>query len=388
MFELIIFFVIAAVSILSALGVIFNKNVVHSALTLLLHFGSLAFLYFMLNAQFLGVAQILVYAGAIVVLFLFVVMLIGADLGEQVGSWASGQNVFLMALGLILLTVIGAALFGNAFTGAKGEMTPAAIAQAGQVQIIAATLFTEYTLPFKLVAVLLTVGVIGVVWLAHHQQRQKYRQVVAVLDAAWPGETQQVHQDKLRVNWLRRPNLFDFDWVEIKQATDAEVTRFAGQISQDTDNWRGLRYPQMVCVVAPEVRLSEDTLRQTWENCFGEVRVAEVEEWEHDWSNSAIVLPVIERRPLFRLGRRWVLIPAQYPDYFNVRGNDDERGQPDFQRLFQLPGFCHRAVFVFMEMAVAAVEVAVGLAQLVELTRHKDAVEHQRVQFIEGIGGR
>jgi NADH-quinone oxidoreductase subunit J len=276
MFELIIFFVVAAVAVLAALGVIFNRNVVHSALSLLLHFGSLAFLYFLLNAQFLGVAQILVYAGAIVVLFLFVVMLIGADLGEPVGSWLSGQNIFLMVLGLILLTVVGTAVFENAFPGSKGTMTPEVVAQAGQVQVIAAKLFTEYTLPFQLVAVLLTVGVIGVVWLAQHQQRQKFRQVVAVLDAGWPGEAQQVHPDKLRVNWLRRPKLFDFDWVEIKQATDADVTRFAGQISQDTDNWRGMRYPQMVCLVAPEAGLSADTMRQLQEQ-FGEVRVAEVE---------------------------------------------------------------------------------------------------------------
>jgi NADH-quinone oxidoreductase subunit J len=158
MLEQFIFYATAVVAVLSALSVIFNKNVVHSALFLLVNFTSLAVLYFILNAQFLGVAQILVYAGAIVVLFLFVVMLIGADLGEKIGSWFSGQNLLLMVLGLILLTVIGTAVFEGAMFGTPGTMTQESVAQFGQTQMLGAVLFTQYTLPFQLVAVLLSVG--------------------------------------------------------------------------------------------------------------------------------------------------------------------------------------------------------------------------------------
>lgn len=276
MLEQILFFALAAVAIVSALGVIFNRNVVHSALFLLMNFGTLAFLYFMLNAQFLGVAQILVYAGAIVVLFLFVVMLIGADLGEKVDSWASGQNILLMILGLILLVVLGASVLQSTVLGDSGQMTNAAVAEFGQTQVIGAVLFTQYTLPFQLVAVILSVGVVGVVWLAQHQQRQKFREVVAVLDAGWDGESQRVNHDKLRVNWLNRPNLFDFDWIEIVDATDADVVRFTQQISQDDDSWRAIRYPQMVCVVDPQAGLSAGTMAQL-RDMFGEVRRAEVE---------------------------------------------------------------------------------------------------------------
>jgi NADH-quinone oxidoreductase subunit J len=272
----IFFYALAAVAILSALGVIFNRNVVHSALFLLVNFVTLAFLYFMLNAQFLGVAQILVYAGAIVVLFLFVVMLIGADLGEKVDSWMSGQNIMLMVLGLILLGVLGASVFQATTLGDSGQMTPEAIAEFGQTEVIGAVLFTGYTLPFQLVAVILSVGVIGVVWLAQHQQRQKFREVVAVLDAGWSGESQRINHDKLRVNWLNRPNLFDFDWIEIADATDDDVARFTQQISQDDDSWRAIRYPQMVCVVDPQAGLSAGTLAQL-RDMFGEVRRAEVE---------------------------------------------------------------------------------------------------------------
>ena len=101
------FLITAAISVIAAFGVIFNRNVVHSALSLLVNFAAIAVLYFTLNAQFLGVAQILVYAGAIVVLFLFVVMLLGADLGEAIPSWMTVRNVFLVVLGLILLTILG-----------------------------------------------------------------------------------------------------------------------------------------------------------------------------------------------------------------------------------------------------------------------------------------
>lgn len=169
MFEQPLFFILAAIAVISALGVVFNKNLVHSALSLLVNFCTLAMFYFMLNAQFLGIVQILVYAGAIVVLFLFVVMLLGAELGERVTSWLSLRNIAMIALSLVLLTIIGTAVFENfVIQGARGSFTPAAVQQYGQVQLIGSVLFTDYVLPFQLVGVLLSVGVIGVVWLARH----------------------------------------------------------------------------------------------------------------------------------------------------------------------------------------------------------------------------
>lgn len=268
------FLILAAVAILSALGVVFNRNVVHSALSLLLHFCTLAILYFSLNAQFLGIAQVLVYAGAIVVLFLFVVMLVGSDFGEPVNSWLSGQNIFLGILALILLTVIGTAVFEYAIQGETSNFSPQLNEEFGQTEAIAGVLFTQYTLPFQLVAVLLSVGVIGVVWLAQHQQRQNFREVVAVLDAGWDAETERIGVDRQRVNWLRRQRVFDFDWVEIVNATDRDVESFVVQIGNDTDDWRQSRYPQMQCVISPQCVLSENTL-QILKNTFGEVRVGE-----------------------------------------------------------------------------------------------------------------
>ena len=169
----IFFLIVAAIAVVAALGVIFNRNVVHSALSLLVNFCSLAVLYFMLNAQFLAVAQILVYAGAIVVLFLFVVMLLGAELGERISSWLTVQNAFLAALSIILLTVVGTAVFENYINGAHADFTQEAAQQYGQVQMIGSVLFTDYILAFQLVAVLLSVGIIGVVWLAQFYKKSQ-----------------------------------------------------------------------------------------------------------------------------------------------------------------------------------------------------------------------
>ncbi len=269
-----LFLILAAIVVVSAFGVIFNKNVVHSALSLLVNFATLAALYFTLNAQFLGIAQILVYTGAIVVLFLFVVMLLGADLGEEVSSWITGRNVFFVILGLILLTVAGTAVFENPVFGKRGDFTQEIVVLFGQTQAVARVLFTEYILPFQLVAVLLSVGIVGVVWLAQHQQRHKFTEVVAVLDAGWPEEAQREGNDLLRVNWLQRQSLFDFDSVKIIQATDEEVERFAVQIGNDSDEWRCSGYRQMRCEIEPGCDLSENTLRLL-RSTFGEVKVRE-----------------------------------------------------------------------------------------------------------------
>ncbi|HXV97419.1 MAG TPA: NADH-quinone oxidoreductase subunit J [Anaerolineae bacterium] len=172
-FEQALFFAVAAISVLAAFGVIFNKNLVHSALSLLVNFGALAVLYVMLNAQFLGIVQILVYAGAIVVLFLFVVMLLGAELGETVTTWLTLRNIILVVLSLILLTFVGTAVFENLIQGAKGDFTPEAVQQFGQVELVGSVLFTDYVLSFQLVGVLVSGGVIGVVWLAQQVQKSK-----------------------------------------------------------------------------------------------------------------------------------------------------------------------------------------------------------------------
>jgi NADH-quinone oxidoreductase subunit J len=165
MLEMYLFFAFAGLAVIAALAMVFNKNAVHSALFLLLNLCMVAGLYVLLNAQFIAAVQIIVYAGAIVVLILFVIMLLGAELGEKISHWFTVRNTIAGFLAIALLTVIGTAVFEwLGFTLAiKGEVTQEMIAQRGSVELVGESLFTEYLLPFELTSVLLLVGIVGVV---------------------------------------------------------------------------------------------------------------------------------------------------------------------------------------------------------------------------------
>lgn len=161
--QLVLFLILALVAIAGAAGVVLSKNAVHSALSLLVNFATLAMLYILLHAQFLAVVQVIVYAGAIVVLFLFVTMLIGGQLAPDAVR-AGGRTVgYVVAviLGLLLLAGLGYLAYVGLTAGAAGPAP-----EAGSVQAIGRVLFTDYLLPFELVSVLLLVAMIGAVVLA------------------------------------------------------------------------------------------------------------------------------------------------------------------------------------------------------------------------------
>ncbi len=165
--ETILFFLFGGLAVIAALAVVFNRNVVHSALFLLLNLVMIAGLYVLLNAQFIAVAQIMVYAGGILVMILFVVMLLGAELGESIPQWLTPLNTIKVALAAIFLTVTGTAVFEWLYSTSamRGNMTDQLIAEQGSVQLVGEALFTEYLLPFELASILLLVGIVGVVLL-------------------------------------------------------------------------------------------------------------------------------------------------------------------------------------------------------------------------------
>ena len=158
--ETFIFIVTAIVAIGAALGMLFSSNAVHSALFLVLNFCAVAVLYLLLRAPFLAAVQVTVYAGAIMVLFLFVIMLLGAekaDLGEERIGW---QKPVAALLAVALLIEAGYV----AYRGAK--LTDAPLTQAAEIgapTTLAAQLFSKYLLPFEVISVLLLVAIIGVV---------------------------------------------------------------------------------------------------------------------------------------------------------------------------------------------------------------------------------
>jgi NADH-quinone oxidoreductase subunit J len=166
--ELTIFIITAIIAVVGAGAMLFSRNAVHSALFLLLNFGAIAVLYLLLRAPFLFTVQLIVYAGAIMVLFLFVVMLLGAERSEDDHDRVSWQRPLAIGLGALLL--IEAVVVGvQRGIQAAPEATVQAEA-AGSPEQIGQLLFTTYLLPFEITSVILLVAIIGVIVL---NQRRK-----------------------------------------------------------------------------------------------------------------------------------------------------------------------------------------------------------------------
>lgn len=157
------FLVLAFVALLGASGVvIFGANPVRSALFLVLNFFVLGFIYFSLGAQLLGITQIMVYAGAIMVLFLFVIMMLKLQNQDSGNRSTDLKAVFAWVFGL--------ALFGLIF---KSVVMPLSMTNMGNVsenfgrpQSIGPELFTTYSWPFEVTSILLLIGIVGSILLA------------------------------------------------------------------------------------------------------------------------------------------------------------------------------------------------------------------------------
>jgi len=162
------FVILAVIAVVAAAGVVVSKKAATSALFLLLNFCTLAGLYILLNAQFIAVAQVIIYAGAIVVLFLFVVMLLspGREEGQDRKPYT---KIFAVFLAVLMLVEVGYVVFTGVLSGTPGPYTPEKIAEMGNVQAIGQVLFTDFLFPFELASVLLLVGIVGAVVLARRE---------------------------------------------------------------------------------------------------------------------------------------------------------------------------------------------------------------------------
>ena len=161
------FWVLAPIAALAALAMVLAKNAVHAALFLAAVMLSLAGLYALQDAPFLAAVQVIVYTGAILMLFLFVLMLVGVDSSDSLVETLRGQRVaaFLLGVGFagLLLFTVGDAVTGN----------PAGLDQAnadGNVQGIARLLFTKYVFAFEVTSALLITAALGAMVLAHKER--------------------------------------------------------------------------------------------------------------------------------------------------------------------------------------------------------------------------
>jgi NADH-quinone oxidoreductase subunit J len=164
-----LFYIFSAVAVLSALMVIVRRNPVHSALFLVLTFFCVAGIYLLLHAQFIAAIQIIVYAGAIMVLFLFVIMLLNLREGSRSSGGHTLQGVTGILVGLALFYSLAVVVTGSFLPGMKGSYPAAEVEAAGHTRVVAKLLFTEFLLPFEVTSVLLLVAIIGAVVLARRR---------------------------------------------------------------------------------------------------------------------------------------------------------------------------------------------------------------------------
>ncbi len=173
--ELFVFVVAAAMSVVGALGVVLRRNPVHAALSLVLTLFGVAVLFVAQHAEFLAAVQVIVYAGAIVVLFLFVIMLLGVDRAENLRTEPlASQRVVAGVTGLGMLVLLTlAALSGDDEVLSRGEGIASAVAESDanvNVRQLATSIFSDHVVAFEATSVLLVVAVVGTVMLARRRK--------------------------------------------------------------------------------------------------------------------------------------------------------------------------------------------------------------------------
>ena len=158
--DVIPFLILAAIAVVAALAMVTSRNAVHAALFLVIDFGAIATFYVVLNAPFLAMVQVAVYAGAIMVLFLFVIMLLGTERlgGESKLKWQRPLAILLSGA----LLVEGSYLI---LVSLESQTDPTTALTDSSPQAIAEMLFDSYLLPFEVTSVLLLVTLIGAVTL-------------------------------------------------------------------------------------------------------------------------------------------------------------------------------------------------------------------------------
>lgn len=157
----IVFWVFAPVSVSSAVLMLFQRNAVHAALLLIVNFFALAVFFLLLGAPFLFAVQVIVYAGAIMVLFLFVIMLLGVDREESLVERIRGQRELAILLGVVLAAFVSLAVWLS--VGRAPEPLPdfEEVNRGGNVRALSRLLFTKYFFPFEVTSVLLIVAAVA-----------------------------------------------------------------------------------------------------------------------------------------------------------------------------------------------------------------------------------
>lgn len=166
---LILFIVLAAAAVLSALGLLLSRSAIYAALFLVLNFACVAIFYLILGAPFIALTQITVYAGAIMVLFLFVIMLIGAEKlpGTKAIPW---QRPLAIGLSAVLLVEAGFLFFQRLQSSVNLSQPDIQVNSMESIRTLAVMLFNEYLLPFEITSILLLVAMVGAIVLTKQEK--------------------------------------------------------------------------------------------------------------------------------------------------------------------------------------------------------------------------
>ncbi|MBI4587866.1 MAG: NADH-quinone oxidoreductase subunit J [Candidatus Rokubacteria bacterium] len=165
--NLVVFFVVAVVAVASALALVLRRNPIHGALFLVVNLGCVAVLYLLLSAEFLALAQVIIYAGAIMVLFVFAIMVLIPGKEETGPDPLRPQRLLALPLGAVLLLEIALILKSSVFQAAQPVAPPPALpAGAGGIETVGRLLLRDYLFPFEVTSVLLLAALVGVLALA------------------------------------------------------------------------------------------------------------------------------------------------------------------------------------------------------------------------------
>jgi NADH-quinone oxidoreductase subunit J len=167
--SLILFIILAITAVATAAGLLMSRNAVYAALFLVLNFACVAIFYLLLGAPFIAMAQVTVYAGAIMVLFLFVIMLLGADKLPK-GDVLPAQPPLAIGAAVILLAE-AVFLFIQRFQSAAMLQAPGTVENSmDSLREMASLLFTDYLLPFEVTSILLLVAMVGAIVLTKQEK--------------------------------------------------------------------------------------------------------------------------------------------------------------------------------------------------------------------------
>jgi NADH-quinone oxidoreductase subunit J len=169
------FYLLAPLAVLGALGMVLARNAVHSALFLVVTMLCLGVFYVLQAGPFIGMSQIIVYTGAIMMLFLFVLMLVGRDSADALVETLRGQRVAALLLGIGFAGLVATAVARAVGSLAVRDLDAANAAQGGNVQGLAALLFTRYVYAFEVTSALLITAAVGAMLLAHVERRKGER---------------------------------------------------------------------------------------------------------------------------------------------------------------------------------------------------------------------